>query len=68
MVITVKCSAAHWSVLDPATAVAEPFSSGAAAFDAALRRASDHHRRTGQDSTVRVETLGNTVDAVHFSH
>lgn len=68
MVITVKCSAARWSVLDPATAVAEPFASGAAAFDAALRRASDHHRRTGQDSTVRVEALGNTVDAVHFSH
>ena len=68
MVITVKCTAAHWSVLDPAAGIAEPFSSGAAAFDAAILRASDHHRRTGQDSTVRVEALGNTVDAVHFSH
>ncbi|HYQ22066.1 hypothetical protein [Stenotrophomonas sp.] len=67
MVITVKCNAERWSVLDPAAAVPEPFASGAAAFDAAIARASDHHRRTGQDSTVRVEALGNTVDAVQFS-
>ncbi|MGE6332846.1 hypothetical protein [Stenotrophomonas sp. NPDC077659] len=68
MVFTVKCAAAHWSVLDPVAGVAEPFPSGAAAFDAAVERACDHHRRTGQDSTVRVEALGNTLDAVHFSH
>ncbi|PWB28261.1 MULTISPECIES: hypothetical protein [unclassified Stenotrophomonas] len=68
MVFTVKCIAAHWSVLDPAAGATEPFSSGAAAFDAAVARASDHHRRTGQDSTVRVEALGSTVDAVHFNH
>ncbi|HDS1675753.1 hypothetical protein [Stenotrophomonas forensis] len=66
MVITVKCSAAQWSLLDPAAGVAEAFSSGAAAFDAAVGRASAHHRRTGQGSTVRVEALGNSVDAVHF--
>lgn len=68
MVVTVRCSAAQWSVVDSASAASEPFASGAAAFDAALLRASDHHRRTGQDSTVRVEALGNSVDAVHFSH
>ncbi|KAG0930326.1 hypothetical protein G6F31_017069 [Rhizopus arrhizus] len=66
MVITVKCSAAQWSLLDPAAGVAEAFSSGAAAFDAAVGRASAHHRRTGQGSTVRVEALGNSVEAVHF--
>lgn len=66
MVITVKCSAAQWSLLDPAAGVAEAFSSGAAAFDAAVGRASAHHRRTGQGSIVRVEALGNSVDAVHF--
>lgn len=68
MVITIKCNAARWSILDPVADVAESFSSGAAAFDAAVQRASEHHRRTGQDSTVRVEALGSSVDAVHFSH
>lgn len=66
MVITVKCSAAQWSLLDPAAGVAEAFSSGAAAFDAAVCRASAHHCRTGQRSTVRVEALGNSVEAMHF--
>jgi len=66
MVITVKCSAAQWSLLDPAAGVAEVFNSGAAAFDAAVGLASAHHRRTGQGSTVRVEALGSSVDAVHF--
>ncbi|WP_049473783.1 hypothetical protein, partial [Stenotrophomonas maltophilia] len=42
------------------------FNKGAAAFDAAVCRASAHHRRTGQGTTVRVEALGNSVDAVHF--
>lgn len=66
MVITVKCSAAQWSLLDPAAGLAEAFNTGAAAFDAAVGRASAHHRRTGQCSTVRVEALGSSVDAVHF--
>ncbi|MGG2101597.1 hypothetical protein [Stenotrophomonas sp. NRRL B-14846] len=66
MVITVKCSAAQWSLLDPAEGVAEAFNTGAAAFDAAVGRASAHHRRTGQGAIVRVEALGNSVDAVHF--
>ncbi|HIE1098861.1 MULTISPECIES: hypothetical protein [Stenotrophomonas] len=66
MVITVKCSAAQWSLLDPAAGVAEAFSSGAAAFDAAVDRANAYHRRTGQGSTVRVEALGNSLDAVLF--
>lgn len=66
MVITVKCSAAQWSLLDPTAGVAEAFNTGAAAFDAAVGRASAHHRRTGQGSTVRVEALGSSVDAVHF--
>ncbi|WP_312109487.1 hypothetical protein [Stenotrophomonas indicatrix] len=68
MVITVQCTAQRWSVLDPQTRATEEFSTGAAAFDAAVSRASEHHRRTGQHSTVRVEALGSTVDAVHFSH
>lgn len=66
MVITVKCIAAQWSLLDPAAGLAEAFNTGAAAFDAAVGRASAHHRRTGQRSTVRVEALGSSVDAVHF--
>lgn len=66
MVITVKCSAAQWSLLDPAAGLAEAFNTGAAAFDAAVGRASAHHRRTGQRSTVSVEALGSSVDAVHF--
>ncbi|HEL3195535.1 TPA: hypothetical protein UMF74_002179 [Stenotrophomonas maltophilia] len=66
MVITVKCSAAQWSLLDPAEGMAEAFNTGAAAFDAAVCRASAHHRRTGQGTTVRVEALGNSVDAVYF--
>jgi hypothetical protein len=66
MVITVKCSAAQWSLLDPVAGVAEAFSSGAAAFDAAVDRASAHHHRTGQGSAVRVEALGNSVEVVHF--
>lgn len=66
MVITVQCNAQRWSVLDPQTHSTEMFSSGAAAFDAAVSRASEHHRRTGQHSTVRVEALGTAVDALHF--
>ncbi|AWH43985.1 hypothetical protein [Stenotrophomonas sp. ZAC14A_NAIMI4_1] len=66
MVITVKCSAAQWSLLDPAAGSAEAFCSGAAAFDTAVERAGDHYRRTGQESIVRVEALGNSIDAVRF--
>lgn len=66
MVITVKCHSQHWSVLDSQRDSNESFNSGAAAFDAAVVLASDHHRRTGKHSTVRVEALGNTVDALHF--
>lgn len=66
MVITVQCHAQRWSVLDPQTRATEVFSTGAAAFDAAASRASEHHRRTGQHSTVRVEALGTAVDALHF--
>ena len=66
MVITVKCSAAQWALLDPAVGAPEVFGSGAAAFDAAVGRASAHHRRTGQGSMVRVEALGSSVEAVRF--
>ncbi|MDI9274952.1 hypothetical protein [Stenotrophomonas sp. PFBMAA-4] len=66
MVITVKCSAAQWSLLDPAAGSAEAFGSGAAAFDTAVERAGDHYRRTGQESIVRVEALGNSIEAVRF--
>lgn len=68
MVITVQCNAKRWSVLDPQTRAAEAFSSGAAAFDAAVTLASEHHHRTGQRSVVRVEALGNTLDALQFGH
>ncbi|WP_295521148.1 hypothetical protein [uncultured Stenotrophomonas sp.] len=68
MVITVKCSAGQWSLLDPAAGVAEVFGTGAAAFDAAIGRAGDHYRGTGEDSTVRVEALGNAVEVVRFGH
>ncbi|WP_312739957.1 hypothetical protein [Stenotrophomonas sp.] len=66
MVITVKCSAAQWSLLDPAAGSAEAFNSGAAAFDTAVERAGDHYRRTGQESIVRVEALGTSIEAVRF--
>lgn len=68
MVIVVQCHAQRWSVLDSQTSATEVFSTGAAAFDAAATLASEHHRLTGQHSTVRVEALGNTVDALHFGH
>ena len=66
MVITVKCSAAQWSLLDPAAGSAEAFGSGAAAFDTAVERAGDHYRRAGQESIVRVEALGDSIEAVRF--
>ncbi|UID80226.1 hypothetical protein J3U96_07605 [Stenotrophomonas maltophilia] len=66
MVITVQCNAGHWSVLDPQAHDATRYARGAEAFDDAAARAQEHHRRTGQCSTVRVEALGNSVDALHF--
>ncbi|MCM2525075.1 hypothetical protein NDN64_10955 [Stenotrophomonas maltophilia] len=66
MVITVQCNARHWSVLDPQAHDATRYARGAEAFDVAAARAQKHHRRTGQCSTVRVEALGNFVDALHF--
>ncbi|MFV7454564.1 hypothetical protein ACNPMX_07140 [Stenotrophomonas maltophilia] len=66
MVITVQCNARHWSVLDPQAHDATRYARGAEAFDVAASRAQEHHRRTGQCSTVRVEALGNSVDALHF--
>jgi hypothetical protein len=65
MVITVKCNARHWSVLDPQAHDATRYARGAEAFDVAAARALEHHRCTGQRSTVRVEALGNSVDALH---
>ncbi|HEL2978500.1 TPA: hypothetical protein UMB92_004255 [Stenotrophomonas maltophilia] len=66
MVITVQCNARHWSVLDPQAHDTTRYARGAEAFDAAAALAQEHHRRTGQRSTVRVEALGNVVDALHF--
>ncbi|WP_295574431.1 hypothetical protein [Stenotrophomonas maltophilia] len=66
MVITVQCNTRHWSVLDPAADDAIFYARGADAFDAAAARALEHHRRTGQHSTVRVEALGSTIDALHI--
>jgi len=65
MVITVQCNARHWSVLDPRAGEASSYARGADAFDAAAALALEHHRRTGQRSTVRVEALGSAVDALH---
>lgn len=65
MVITVQCTAQRWSVLHPQASDARGYARGADAFDAAAALALEHHRRTGQRSTVRVEALGNTVDALH---
>lgn len=65
MVITVQCSAQRWSVLHPQLRDATAYARGADAFDAAAALALEHHRRTGQRSTVRVEALGKTVDALH---
>ncbi len=65
MVITVQCNARHWSVLDPQAHDATVMH-GAPSLDVAAARAQEHHRRTGQCSTVRVEALGNSVDALHF--
>lgn len=66
MVITVQCNARHWSVLHPQAHDAIGYTHGADAFDAAAALALEHHRRTGQPSTVRVEALGNAVDALHI--
>lgn len=65
MIITVQCIAQRWSVLHPQASAAAGYARGADAFDAAAAVAVEHHRRTGQRSTVRVEALGNTVDALH---
>ena len=65
MVITVQCTAQRWSVLHPQAREATRYARGADAFDAAAALALEHHRRTGQRSTLRVEALGNTVDALH---
>ena len=65
MVFTVQCTARHWSVLHPKAGDATRYARGADAFDAAAALALEHHRRTGQRSTVRVEALGSTVDALH---
>ena len=54
MVITVQCSAQRWSVLHPQLRDATAYARGADAFDAAAALALEHHRRTGQRSTVRV--------------
>lgn len=65
MVITVQCEARHWSVLHPQSPDVARYARGAEAFDAAAALALEHHRRTGQRSTVRVEALGNSVEALH---
>jgi len=65
MGITVQRNARHWSVLDPQVHDATRYARGAEAFDVAAARALEHHRRTGQRSTVRVEALGSAVDALH---
>ena len=64
MVITIRCNHQHWSVLDPHAPDAARYARGADAFDAAAALALEHHRRTGQPSRVRVEALGNAVDAL----
>ena len=66
MVFTVQCNSQRWSVLDPQARGATTFGRGADAFDAAAALAREHHRRTGQASTVRVEALGSAVDALHI--
>ena len=65
MVITVQCNAQRWSVLHPQVSDTTGYARGTDAFDAAAALALEHHRRTGQRSTVRVEALGNTVDALY---
>ena len=65
MIITVQCMARHWAVLDPQARDTLSFATGADAFDAAAALALEHHRRTGQRSTVRVAAFGSTVDALH---
>lgn len=65
MVITVQCNAQRWSVLHPQVSDTTGYARGADAFDAAAALALEHHRRTGQRSTVRVEAPGNTVDALY---
>lgn len=68
MVITLQCHSQRWCLLDPQGQATEAYASGAAAFDAAAERADEHHRRTGQSSTVRVEALGSTLDVLRFGH
>ncbi|MBA0280155.1 hypothetical protein D7Y44_09550 [Stenotrophomonas maltophilia] len=64
MVITVQCTARHWAVLHPHAPDAACYVRGADAFDAAFALAQEHHRRTGQCSTVRVAAFGTSVEAV----
>ncbi|MFB8832126.1 hypothetical protein ACE0DR_28790 [Azotobacter sp. CWF10] len=65
MVITVQCNAQRWSVLHPQVSDTTGYARGADAFGCRRRAGLEHHRRTGQRSTVRVEALGNTIDALY---